>query len=93
MHESRSYDAPRSTGIGMEKQDTLTEKAIRVHGAAQELVNRMHVIYARTMPPTPSVADKNAPEPPCDHAVFAIEGTQRYLDEALRLAEKVIAAL
>ena len=88
-------DAPLRgmTGTQAEKQATLTDKAIRVHDAAMRLANKLHAIHGRAIRPQPTIGKDAAPAPPCDHAVFAVEGAQQFLDEANKLADLILEAL
>jgi len=86
-------NAVAKTSVDAEKNPTLTDKAIRANQQAMEVIAKLCAIQRRVTAPVPEGPISGNPPPPCDHALFAIESIQQYLDEALNVADKILATL
>jgi len=79
--------------IGADKVSTLTDKAIRANQQAMDVLNKLCEIKHRIVAPQPEASGSGPPAPPCDHALFAIESAQQYLDQASKVADLILTSL
>ena len=83
-----------ASGPMVEKQSTLTDKAIRVRNRSHELLQKLISIQSRLiLIPPAATGGGGVTAPPPDHALFATEAAQQALDDANAIADKILDVL